>query len=58
MRFLRADVSKGDIVGPEAVALASANPRVKVVRVPNADHDIHRGQFDAFVAAVEPLLKD
>jgi len=56
--LLRAEVSKGGIVGPEVVALASANPRVKVVTVPNADHDIHRGQFDGFMAAVEPFLKD
>jgi pimeloyl-ACP methyl ester carboxylesterase len=56
--LLRAEVSEGGIVGPEVVALATANPRVKVVTVPNADHDIHRGQFDAFMAEVEPFLKD
>src|SRR6266849_3524928 len=54
--LLRAEVSKGGIVGPEAVALASANPLVSVVTVPNADHNIHRGQFEAFMAEVEPFL--
>ena len=54
--LLRAEVSRGGIVGDEAVALASANPLVKIVTVANADHNIHRGQFDAFMAEVEPFL--
>jgi N-formylmaleamate deformylase len=56
--LVRAEVSRGGIVGDEAVALASANPRVRVVTIANADHNIHRGQFDAFMAAVEPFLGD
>ena len=56
--LLRAEVARGGIVGPEAVALASANPHVKVVTVPNADHNIHRGQFEAFMAEVEPFLRE
>jgi hypothetical protein len=41
-----------------AVGLASANPRVRIVTVANADHNIHRGQFDASMAEVESLLKE
>ncbi|HLZ26428.1 MAG TPA: alpha/beta hydrolase [Chloroflexota bacterium] len=55
--LVRAEVSRGGVVGPDAVARASANPRVKVVTVPDADHNIHRGQFDAFMAEVEPFLR-
>jgi pimeloyl-ACP methyl ester carboxylesterase len=54
--LVRAEVSKGGIVGDEALALASANPRVKVVTLPNADHNIHRGQFQAFMAEVDPFF--
>src|SRR5579859_628269 len=56
--LVRAEVSRGGVVGPDAVARASANPRVKVVTVPDADHNIHRGQFDAFMAEVEPFLRE
>jgi pimeloyl-ACP methyl ester carboxylesterase len=56
--LLRAEVAKGGIVGPEAVVLAGANLQVKVVTVPNADHNIHRGQFDAFMAEVESFLSE
>jgi pimeloyl-ACP methyl ester carboxylesterase len=55
--LLRAEVARGGIVGDEAVALARANPRIRIVTVPNADHNIHRGQFDAFMAEVEPFLR-
>jgi pimeloyl-ACP methyl ester carboxylesterase len=54
--LVRAEVSRGGIVGDEAVALAQANRRVRVVTIPDADHNIHRGQFDAFMAEVEPFL--
>jgi pimeloyl-ACP methyl ester carboxylesterase len=54
--LVRADVAKGGIVGKEAVVLAKANPLVRVVTIPEADHNIHRGQFDAFMSHVEPFL--
>ena len=56
--LIRAEVSLGGIVGDEAVELARANPLVRVVTVPDADHNIHRGRFDAFMAEVEPFLSD
>ena len=54
--LVRAAIARGGIVGEEAVSLAKANPRVQVVTIPEADHNIHRGQFDAFMAEVEPFL--
>jgi pimeloyl-ACP methyl ester carboxylesterase len=54
--MLRAEVARGGIVGEDAVATASANPLVKIVTVADADHNIHRGQFDAFMAEVRPFL--
>ncbi len=55
--MLRAELSRGGIVGEKAVALAVANPLVRVVTVANADHNIHRGQFDAFMSEAEPFLR-
>ena len=56
--LIRAEVSLGGIVDDEAVELARANPLIRVVTVPDADHNIHRGRFDAFMAEVEPFLSD
>lgn len=54
--LVRAEVANGGIVGEEVVSIAQANPVIEVVTVPGADHNIHRGQFDAFMAHVEPFL--
>jgi pimeloyl-ACP methyl ester carboxylesterase len=54
--LLRAPLENGGIVDDEAVGLAHDNPEVRVVTVPQADHNIHRGQFAAFMAEVEPFL--
>ena len=54
--LLRAPLANGGIVDDEAVALAEANAQVRVVTVDRADHNIHRGQFDAFMREVEPFL--
>ena len=54
--LLRAPNSQGGIVDPEAVRLAEANPHVRVVTLAEADHNIHRGQFGAFMAEVEAFL--
>ena len=56
--LLRAPLANGGIVDDEAVSLAESNPNVRVVTVPNADHNIHRGQFDAFMAQVEAFLAE
>jgi pimeloyl-ACP methyl ester carboxylesterase len=54
--LVRAEVANGGIVGEATVALAQRNPQIEVVTVPGADHNIHRGQFDTFMAHVEPFL--
>lgn len=54
--LVRADTSRGGIVGADAVARAEANPHVRVITIPHADHNIHRGQFSAFMAVVEPFV--
>jgi pimeloyl-ACP methyl ester carboxylesterase len=54
--IVRAEVANGGIVGEQVVSIARTNPLVQVVTVPQADHNIHRGQFDAFMAQVEPFL--
>lgn len=56
--LIRAEVANGGIVGEKVLAAAARNPRIQVVTVPDADHNIHRGQFDAFIAAVEPFLAE
>jgi pimeloyl-ACP methyl ester carboxylesterase len=56
--LLRAPVEQGGIVDDEAVALAEANPHVRVVTVAKADHNIHRGQFDTFMAELERFLAE
>jgi pimeloyl-ACP methyl ester carboxylesterase len=54
--LLRAETARGGIVDEQAVALARANPVITVLTIADADHNIHRGRFDAFMAAVEPFL--
>jgi pimeloyl-ACP methyl ester carboxylesterase len=54
--LLRAPLEHGGIVDQEAVELAEANPHVRVVTIARADHDMHRTQYDAFMAEVEPFL--
>jgi pimeloyl-ACP methyl ester carboxylesterase len=54
--MVRAELELGGIVGEPVLELVRANPHIHVVTIPRADHNIHRGQFDAFMAAVEPFL--
>jgi N-formylmaleamate deformylase len=54
--LVRADVERGGIVGQATVAAVRANSQIQVVTIPDADHNIHRGQFDAFMACVEPFI--
>ena len=56
--LIRAETARGGIVEEDAVALARGNPLVKVVTIADADHNIHRGRFDAFMAEVEGFLRD
>lgn len=55
--LLRAPLEHGGIVDQDAVALAEANPHVRLVTIAGADHDIHRTQFDAFMAELEAFLQ-
>jgi pimeloyl-ACP methyl ester carboxylesterase len=54
--LLRAPNDRGGIVSPEAVSLAEANSNVRVVTLPEADHNIHRGQFERFMSEVERFV--
>jgi pimeloyl-ACP methyl ester carboxylesterase len=54
--LLRAEPERGGIVGPDVVAAAEANPNVRVVTVPGADHGIHRTQYERFMAEVRAFL--
>lgn len=54
--LIRAEVAHGGIVSEEAVERATANTLVRVVTLPDADHNIHRGRFDRFMAEVEAFL--
>ena len=52
--FMRAE--QGSLLSDETTGLARANPRIRVVTVSPSDHNIHRGQFAAFMAELEPFL--
>ncbi|MBX3015901.1 MAG: alpha/beta hydrolase [Caldilineaceae bacterium] len=55
--LITADHSAGAIVEPStAQQVAALNPRVEVVTLAGAGHNIRREQFDAFVAVVQPFL--
>jgi N-formylmaleamate deformylase len=54
--MVRADVERGGIVGEPVLEACRSNPLIQVVTIPGADHNIHRGQFEAFMAAAEPFL--
>jgi pimeloyl-ACP methyl ester carboxylesterase len=54
--LVRAEVTQGGIVGEATVAAAQRNPLVTVVTVPGADHNVHRGQYEAFMRAVRQFL--
>ena len=54
--LVRAEVALGGLVNPAAVAVAQANPHIRVVTIAGADHNIHRVTFEAFMAEAEPFL--
>jgi pimeloyl-ACP methyl ester carboxylesterase len=55
--LVRAEVERGGIVGEATLAALRANPSIQVVTIPNADHNIHRGEFDAFMSCIEPFIR-
>ena len=54
--IVRAEVELGGIVPEPVLTAVRSNPLIEVVTIPQADHNIHRGQFEAFMAAVEPFF--
>jgi pimeloyl-ACP methyl ester carboxylesterase len=55
--LVTSDPERGGIVTPQAAAEASGLlPRLEVVRITGAGHNIRREQFDAFVASVQGFL--
>ncbi len=56
--LITADVTKGAIVSPEAAELAAAlNPKIQVVQVAGAGHNIRREAYPAFIAVVKAFLQ-
>jgi pimeloyl-ACP methyl ester carboxylesterase len=55
--LVRAEPANGGIVGEAVVAVVARNPLVQTVTVPGADHNIHRGQYEAFMRAVRGLVQ-
>jgi N-formylmaleamate deformylase len=57
--LVTADPEKGAIVTPESAEEATRlNPRVKVVRLPGAGHNIRREQFEGFLEATRAFLAE
>jgi pimeloyl-ACP methyl ester carboxylesterase len=54
--LVRAETELGGIVGDSVLEATRAQPLIQVVTIPRADHNIHRGEFDAFMAAAEGFL--
>lgn len=55
--LITADPERGSIVTPEgADLLRAAIPQLQVVRLSGAGHNIHREQFEGYVAAVKSFL--
>jgi pimeloyl-ACP methyl ester carboxylesterase len=55
--LVTSDPERGGIVTPEGAAEARRlNPRLEVVRLSGAGHNIRREQFEAFVGAVRAFL--
>ena len=54
--LVHAPADRDGAVDAEALALARANPDIRELLLPEADHNIHRTAFDAFMNAIEPFL--
>ncbi len=55
--LIRADNELGSIVTPESAAEAARlNPRVQVIHIPGAGHNVRREQFAPFITAVRAFL--
>jgi N-formylmaleamate deformylase len=56
--MVRALPENGGVVAPEALAIIQTDPHFRVVTLEDADHNIHRGRFDAFMAAAVPFMNE
>ena len=54
--LVRAEVDNGGIVGNAVLQAIRANPLIQVVTIPGADHNIHRGEFEAFMGYAEDFI--
>jgi pimeloyl-ACP methyl ester carboxylesterase len=54
--LVRAEVERGGIVVETVLEAIRGNLRIEVVTIPGADHNIHRGQYDAFMTKVVPFV--
>lgn len=54
--LIRAEIERGGIVTESVLQAVRTNPLIQVVTIPNADHNIHRGEFDAFLASAAPFI--
>ncbi len=54
--LVRAEVERGGIVGETVLEAIRSNPLISVATIPEADHNIHRGQYEAFMAKVVPFI--
>lgn len=54
--LIRAEIERGGIVSESVLQAVRTNPLVQVVTISNADHNIHRGEFDAFLASAAPFI--
>jgi pimeloyl-ACP methyl ester carboxylesterase len=56
--LVRAEVDRGGIVGETVLEAVRGNPLIQVVTIPGADHNIHRGEYDAFMAKVVTFISN
>jgi N-formylmaleamate deformylase len=55
--LLRSDPAKGGIVNDESARIVhELNPRIEIVQIAGAGHNIRREQFDQYIAAVTEFL--
>jgi len=56
--MLNAAREVGGLVHPEVEALARQNANVRIVTVPDADHNVHRTAFEAFMREVRGFVDE
>jgi pimeloyl-ACP methyl ester carboxylesterase len=56
--LVRALPENGGVVSASALEILQSNPNFRVVTLEDADHNIHRGRFTAFMSLVQPFLAE